>query len=143
MYFMTLSSPGAMKQYLGHGKSSYPDLQVEFQPLPITCTTLLTATTLTILHQPVSRRVYPIINTDYPVRVKYACTCNYNQRLSMEHGNFLILVCVCVWRLSMICRILPKCLCSCNGDTYYGNAYYKNMLDSDMLKTFRIEFGPF
>lgn len=56
MYFMTLSSPGAMKQYLGHGKSSYPDLQVEFQPLPITCTTLLTATTLTILHQPVSRR---------------------------------------------------------------------------------------
>lgn len=112
MYFMTLSSPGAMKQYLGHGKSSYPDLQVEFQPLPITCTTLLTATTLTILHQPVSKRVYPIINTDYPVRVKYACTCNYNQRLSMEHGNFLILVCVCVcvWRLSIICRILPKCL---------------------------------
>lgn len=96
MYFMTLSSPGAMKQYLGHGKSSYPDLQVEFQPLPITCTTLLTATTLTILHQPVSKRVYPIINTDYPVRVKYACTCNYNQRLSMEHGNSLILVCVCV-----------------------------------------------
>lgn len=61
MYFMTLSSPGAMKQYLGHGKSSYPDLQVEFQPLPITCTTLLTATTLTILHQPVSKRVYAII----------------------------------------------------------------------------------
>lgn len=81
-----------MKHYLGRGKSSYPDLQVEFQPLPITCMTLLTVTTSIILRQPVS-----IIITDYPVHVKYTCTCNYNQGLSMEHRNFLIFsVCVCI-----------------------------------------------
>lgn len=46
------------------------------------------------------------MNTDYPVHVKYTCTCNYNQRLTWKLPDFV----VCVWRLNIICRIFPKCL---------------------------------